>query len=292
MLGAVNLVDDVKAIAKANDYCNRLGIDTISAGAAIGFSIECYERGLINRQNTKGLKLEWGNGDLLVELVKQIGLKEGFGAFLAQGSLEAAKQIGKGAEELVVHVRGLDFPAHDPRACWSLVPNYATSTRGACHLKGIPEDIECGVFTLPELGYPKQTEFFELEDKTDLAIKLQDFTTLVNSLVLCIFMPDGAGMTLTDILNCFNAITGFHWSLTQLLKVGERGFLLQRLINIRDGKGAEYDKMPKRMFDSAKQGFRKGKVPPTDALIEKYYKLRGWDEKGNPTPQKLTELEI
>ncbi len=292
MLGAVNLVDDVKAIAKANDYCNRLGIDTISSGAAIGFSIECYERGLINKQNTKGLQLEWGNGDLIVELVKQIGLKEGFGAFLAQGSLEAAKQIGRGAEELVVHVRGLDFPAHDPRACWSLVPNYATSTRGACHLKGIPEDIECGVFTLPELGYPKQTAFFELEDKPDLAIKLQDFTTLVNSLVLCIFMPDGAGMTLTDIVNCFNAITGFHWSLPQLLKVGERAFLLQRLVNIRDGKGAEYDKMPKRMFEPAKQGFRRGKVPPIDALIRKYYKLRGWNEKGNPTPQKLAELEI
>ncbi len=292
MLGAVNLVDDVKAIAKANDYCNRLGIDTISAGAAIGLSLECFERGLISRRDTEGLDLRWGDGDLIVELVKQIGLREGFGAFLAKGSLEAAKQIGRGAEELVVHVRGLDFPAHDPRACWSLVPNYATCTRGACHLKGAPEDVECGVFTSPELGYPGQTRFFDPEDKADLTVKLQDFTTLVNSLVLCLFMPDGAGMTLTDILNCFNAVTGFHWSLKNLLKVGERGFHLQRLINIRDGKGVEFDKMPKRMFEPAKQGIRAGKVPPVDKLNKEYYKLRGWTEQGNPTPQKLAELEI
>jgi aldehyde:ferredoxin oxidoreductase len=292
MLGAVNLVDDLKAVAKANDYCNRLGIDTISAGAAIGFSIECYERGLINSRTTNGLALEWGDGDLVIELVRQIGLNEGFGALLAQGSFAAAQQIGRGAEDLVVHVRGLDFPAHDPRACWSLVSNYATGTRGACHLKGIPEDIECGVFTLPELGYPKQTQFFKADDKADLAAKLQDFTTLMNSLVLCIFMPDGAGMTLTDTLSCFNAVTGLHWSLAQLLQVGERGFLVQRLINTRDGKGPAYDKMPKRMSEPAKQGFRKEAVPPADALIKDYYRTRGWDERGNPLPHKLKELDI
>ena len=292
MLGAVNLVDDVRAIAKANDCCNRLGIDTISAGAAIGFSIECYERGLITKQDTKGLQLKWGDGDLIIELVNQIGLREKFGAFLAEGTLKAAKKIGGDAEELVVHVRGLDFPAHDPRACWSLVPNYATCTRGACHMKGAPEDIECGVFTLPELGYPKPTKFFELEDKADLAAKLQDFATLMNSLVLCIFMPDGAGMTLIDILNCFNAITGLHWSVGQLLKAGERSFNLQRLINIRDGKGVEYDRIPKRMFEPAKQGFRKGRVPPADALIKEYYNIRGWNEKGNPTSEKLVELGL
>lgn len=292
MLGAVNLVDDLKAIAKANDYCNRLGIDTISAGAAIGFSIECYERGLITKQDTKGLQLKWGNGDLIIDLVKQIGLREDFGAFLAEGTLKAAKKIGRSAEKLVVHVRGLDFPAHDPRACWSLVPNYATGTRGACHMKGVPEDIECGVFTLPELGYSKQTKFFEQKYKPDLAMKAQDFATLVNSLVLCIFMPDGAGMTLIDILNCFNAITGLHWSLGQLLKAGERSFNLQRLINIRDGKGGEYDKMPKRVFETAKQSFRKGRVPPADSLVKEYYNVRGWDEEGNPTPQKLVELGL
>lgn len=290
MLGMSNLVDDVRAVAKANDYCNRLGIDVISAGAAIGFSIECYERGFITKNDTDGLELRWGDGDLLIELVKQIGLKRGFGALFAKGTLEAAKRFGKGAEEIVTQVRGLDFPCHDPRLAWSMVPNYATCTRGACHCKGNPVDLEFGLFTVPELGFPKQTKFFDPQDKADLAIKCQNLSTLLNSLSLCMFMLYN-GMTLIDVLNSFNAITGLHWSIGQLMKVGERSFNLQRLINIRDGKGREYDRMPKRVLEPAKSGFRKGKIPPIDVLMDEYYELRGWDKKtGIPKREKLIEL--
>jgi len=292
MLGMSNLIDDVKAVAKANDYCNRLGIDVISAGAAIGFSIECYERGLITKSDTDGLELRWGDGDLLIDLVRQIGLKERFGAFFAKGTLEAAKNIGREAEEIVAQVRGLDFPCHDPRLAWSMVPNYATCTRGACHCKGIPVDLEFGLFTVPELGFPKQTKFFDPQDKADLAIKCQNFSTLLNSLSLCLFMIYN-GMALTNILNVFNAITGLHWSIGQLMKVGERSFNLQRLINVRDGKGKEYDRMPKRVLEPAKSGFRKGRIPPIDALMEDYYKIRRWDKKtGIPKREKLVELGI
>ncbi len=292
MLGMSNLVGDLKAVAKANDYCNRLGIDCISAGAAIGFAIECYDHGLITKEDTKGLELRWGDGDLLVELVKQIGLKEGFGALFAEGTLEAARKIGKGAEEIVVQVRGLDFPCHDPRISWSMAPNYATCTRGACHCKGLPGDVEFGLYTVPELGFPEKTEFFDPQDKAYLAAKCQDLSTLLNSISLCMFMLY-AGMTLTDILNAFNVITGLHWSMEQLIKVGERSFNLQRLINIRDGKGGEYDKMPKRVFEPAKSGFRKDRVPPFGALMGDYYELRGWDKKtGVPQKEKLIELGI
>ncbi len=292
MLGMSNLVSDLKAVAKANDYCNRLGIDVISAGAAIGFAIECYERGLITKEDTHGMELRWGDGDLQIELVKQIGLREGFGALFAEGNLEAARKIGKGTEEIVTHVRGLDFPCHDPRLSWSMAPNYATCTRGACHCKGLPGDVEFGLYTVPELGFPEQTEFFDAQGKTYLAVKCQDFSTLLNSLSLCMFMVN-CGMTLTDILNSFNAITGLNWSIEQLIKVGERSFNLQRLINIRDGKGGEYDTMPKRVFEPATSGFRKGKTPPFDALMNEYYELRGWDKKtGIPKKEKLIELGI
>ena len=101
------------------------------------------------------------------------------------------------------------------------------------------------------------------------------------------------GMTLTDVLNAFNAITGLHWSIEQLMRAGERSFNLQRLINIRDGKGGEYDRMPKRMFESAKSGFRKDRVLPFDALMDDYYQLRVWDKKtGAPEKGKLVELGI
>lgn len=292
MLGMSNLVSDLKAVAKANDYCNRLGIDAVSAGATIGFAIECYERGLITKQDTNGMELRWGDGDLLIELVKQIGLREEFGALFAEGNLEAARKIGKGAEEIVMQVRGLDFPCHDPRLSWSMAPNYATCTRGACHCKGLPGDVEFGLYTVPELGFPEQTEFFDAQGKTYLAVKCQDFSTLLNSLSICMFMVN-CGMTLTDILNSFNAITGLNWSIEQLMKVGERSFNLQRLINIRDGKGSEYDTMPKRVFEPATSGFRKGKVPPFDDLMNEYYELRGWDKgTGIPKKEKLIDLGI
>jgi len=292
MLGAVCLVDDPKAVAKAGEICNRLGLDTISTGASIGLAMELFDRGLLSTEETGGLKLEWGKEDVLIELTKQIGLKEGFGATFAEGTLKAAQKIGKNAPEIVVHVRGLDFPAHDPRACFSLAINYATCPRGACHERGMPEDIECGVFTLPELGYKTQTKFFEPEGKPELAMKLQDFATLLNSLVICNFMIDGGGITLTDTLTWFNAITGWKWSIKDFIKTGERIFNLQRMINIRDGKGGSYDKLPKRMFEPAKEGFRKGQTPPFDSMLKEYYQLRGWNKNGEPSERKLMELEL
>jgi len=240
---------------------------------------------LITKEDTNGMELRWGDGDLLIELVKQIGLREGFGAFFAEGNLEAARKIGKGTEEIVMQVRGLDFPGHDPRLSWSMAPNYATCTRGACHCKGLPGDVEFGLYTVPELGFPEKTEFFDAQGKTYLAVKCQDLS-------LCMFMVN-CGMTLTDILNSFNAITGLNWSIEQLIKVGERSFNLQRLINIRDGKGGEYDTLPKRVFEPATSGFRKGKTPPFDALMNEYYELRGWDKRtGIPKKEKLIELGI
>jgi len=291
MLGSLCLVDDLKAVAKAGDVCNRLGIDTISAGAAVGFAMECFERGWLTVKETNGLKLEWGDGDSLIELVKQIGLRKGFGQIFSDGTLEAARKIGRNASDIVVHVRGLDFPAHDPRACFSLAVNYATSTRGACHERGMPEDIECGVFNIPELDI-QNTGFFKPEGKAKLAIQLQDFAALLNSLVICNFMLDGGGMTLTETLNCFNAITGWEWSIKEFMKAGERIFNLQRLINIGDGVGGSYDKLPKRMFEPAKEGFRRGQIPPFDFMLKEYYRLRGWNSSGEPTKKKLIELKI
>jgi len=292
MLGMSNLVDNLKAVAKANDYCNRLGVDVVSAGAAIGFALECYDRGLITKRDTNGLELRWGDGDLLIELIKEIALKKGFGALFSEGNLRASKKIGKEAEQILMQVRGLDFPSHDPRTCWSMSVSYATNTRGACHCKGIPVDVEFGLFTIPELGFHKRPKFFDPKDKAKLAIACQDLATLQNSLSIC-FFTFYCGMTLTDILNLFNAITGLNWSISQLIRVGERSFNLQRLINIRDGKGVEYDKMPHRVFIPAVSGFRKDKVPPFDTLIDEYYELRGWDKKtGLPKKEKLIELGI
>ena len=293
MLGTNLLIDDVKAIAVANDICNKLGIDTISTGACIGFAMECYEKGIINKKDTGGMEIKWGDPEILIELVKQIGNKEGFGSIFSEGALRAARKIGKNAEELVAHVKGLDFPAHDPRACWGMIPTYATGTRGACHMRGVEEDVEMSGFYIPEIGITKEkAQFFKREGKAFLAVKMQDYCALVNSLVLCVFMPDGGDLSFTSILNIFNSITGWEWDVQEAMKCGERIFTMQRLINLRDGYSKKDDILPPKMHVPAKKGFRAGKVPPVEELINEYYRLREWDENGHPSKRKLQELDL
>jgi len=293
MLGTNLLIDDVKAISIANDLCNRLGMDTISAGACIGLAMECYEKGIITKRDTAGMELKWGDPDVLIELVKQIGNKVGFGSIFSEGTVEAAKKIGKNALELVVQVKGLDFPAHDARACWGLVPTYVTGTRGACHMRGVEEDAEMSGFYIPEIGVTEEhAKFFNPEGKAHLAIKMQDYCALINSLVLCVFMPDGGGLSFTSILNIFNSITGWDWDIQEAMTCGERIFTLQRLINQRDGYTKKDDKLPPKMYVPAKKGFRAGKIPPVNDLLNEYYELRGWDKEGRPTKEKLKKLNL
>lgn len=293
MLGSNCLIDDPKAIAKANDICNRLGIDTISAGACVAFAMECYERGWLDREKTEGLELNWGDPEVMIELVQQIGNREKFGAIFAEGALKAAAKIHSEAVERVAHTKGLEFAAHDPRSCFSLAVNYATGTRGACHMRGMPEDVEMGGFSIPEIGITKEcTEFFKDENKTLLAVKLQDFSALLNSLVICDFMIDGCEMPFGKALDLFNAVTGWNFSMDEFMRAGTRIFAAQRLINLRDGFDGKTDTLPKVMFEPAKEGFRAGKVPPVDRYLKEYYEMRGWDENGYVKRETVEELGL
>jgi len=293
MMGTNTLIDDPKVVAKANDVANRLGIDTISAGAMVGFAMQCAEKGWLSAQATGGLDLTWGNPAALIGLVEQIGRREGLGALFAGGTLAAARQIHPEAEDTVVHNKGLDYPAHDPRACISLAPTYATGTRGACHFRGPCEDVEMGGFFLPEAGITQGTvRFFEPENQSYVAVKCQDLGVLTNSLVLCMFMIDGGELSLSSQTELFNAITGWSWSPAQMLEVGERGFTVQRLLNLRDGYGAATDVLPRKMRQVAQEGFRAAKAIPFEALMQDYYSLRGWDASGAPTPATLARLGL
>lgn len=291
LLGSCCLVDDLVAISKANDLCNRLGLDTISAGAYVGFTMECYERGLLTKEELKGLRPVWGDGEVLVELVRQIGNREGFGEIFAGGIRQAASTIGGEALGIPVEVKGLDLPAHDPRCYFSLAINYATSTRGACHLRGFPHCGE-GFMLIPEIGLTELPEKFNMQGMSLLTAKFQDLAAVLDSLVCCMFMQT-TGMSLTDTLDCLNSITGWGWSVEDLMNVGERIFTLQRVINNGDGIGRKDDVLPKRMFIPAKEGFRAGKVPePFDAALKEYYQIRGWEQNGRPRLDKLREVGL
>lgn len=291
LLGSGCLVDDLDAIARANDVCNRLGIDTISAGSFVSFTMECYEKGWLTASDLDGWEATWGNGAFLVHLVELIGRREGFGALFASGIRAAARTLGPKAEAITVEVKGLDFPAHDPRTYFSLAINYATSTRGACHLRGFPHAGEGGMI-IPEAGFTTAPKRFSMEGQAYLAKLFQDYSSALDSLVCCMFMQS-TGQGLGDTLEALKAVTGWEMTPRELMEVGERGFDLQRMINVGDGLGRKDDRLPAKMFMPAKEGFRAGRRPePFESTLLEYYSLRGWDENGVPTPKKLRELGL
>lgn len=293
MMGTNLLIDDPKVVAWGNRIANRLGMDTISAGAMVGVAMECFEKGWLTTDDTDGLELKWGDSQAFFTLLEQIGNREGFGEIFAEGTLPAAKKIHPEAADIVVHNKGLDYPSHDARSCISLGPTYATGTRGACHFRGPCEDVEMAGFFIPEAGINEgDVKFFERANQGKLAAVCQDFGTLINSLVICMFMPDGGDMSLTGITDMFNAITGWDYSAADLMKAGERGFTVQRLINIRDGYDGKTDVLPKKMLQSAKEGFRAGKTIPFKEMMKDYYEWRGWDANGCPGEATLGKLDL
>ena len=293
LMGTNLLIDDPKAVAWGNDMANRLGLDTISAGAMVGFAMECFEKGWITTRDTGGLELNWGDPEVLFGLLEQIAKKQGIGAIFADGTLKAAEKIGPRAVDIVAQVKGLDLPSHDARACHSLAATYATATRGACHFRGGSEDVEMGGFFMPEAGITKETvKFFERKNMSLVAAKCQDFFTFLNSAVICAFMVDGGDLSFTGVKDMFNAITGWEYSTADLMAAGERAFTVQRLVNLRDGYGSETDVLPKKMFRVAEEGFRAGKEIPFKALMEDYYELRGWKKSGAPSKKTLDRLGL
>ncbi|ATW27051.1 aldehyde ferredoxin oxidoreductase family protein [Candidatus Formimonas warabiya] len=290
MLGSCCLVDDLEAICLANDICTRLGMDTISAGSFVAFAMECFEKGCLTEQDI-GYKLDWGNPEALIRLVTEIGQNTGFGAIFSGGILPAAEKVGKDSRQYAIQVKGLDLPAHDPRSYFSLAVNYATGTRGGCHLRGFPHIGESGM-TVPEIGITKAPERFSMEGQAYLTIVFQDLAAVLDSLVCCLFMQC-CGMDLTITNDILNAITGWELSPEELMEIGERISNLQRVINVGDGYDRRSDQLPKRMFEPALKGFRANKAPfNLESTLDEYYKLRGWDESGIPTEHKKEALKL
>lgn len=287
-LGTLCMNDDLESIAIGNDLCNRYGLDTISAGSVIAFAMECYERGLITSEDTNGLTLKWGDSKAILELIHKIGLNTGFGSVLSRGVREAAKKIGKGAEEFALHVKGLEIPMHDPRAFKGLGLQYATSHRGACHLRGLVYHVEQGE-RIPDLGIHKRYQRFTYEDKAFPVIAVQNWHDILDSLIMCKF----AMIPPASVLAILNMVTGWDLSLEELLKVGERTYNLKRAFNVICGSGRCDDTLPKRFLEEPlEDGGCKGEVVELDLMLDRYYEMRGWDSNGVPTRRKLHELGL
>jgi aldehyde:ferredoxin oxidoreductase len=290
-LGALCMIDDMESISIGNELCNRYGIDTISTGSVIAFAMELYEHGLISDDSNDGKEIKWGDSEIMIELIHKIAQRKGIGKLLGKGVKEAAKELGGLAHEFAIHSKGLEFPAHDPRAFSSLAVGYATSNRGACHLQSFSYPFEKGVI-MPELGYSVPLDRFVIEGKGILTAKAQNLMCLFDSLKMCKFSLYG-GVRLTDMLDLLNYATGWNMDIEEFYKAGERIFNLKRLYNVRCGISRKDDTLPPRILSQCRnEGGAANNLPHLGKMLNEYYEFRGWTQEGIPTTNKLEELDL
>jgi aldehyde:ferredoxin oxidoreductase len=289
--GTMCLNPDIESVAKANERCNRYGMDTISCGSTIAFAIDCYENGLITTTETDGLELSWGNAAAIVAMVDKIGRKEGFGAVLAEGSARAAEQIGNGASELLTTVKGLEAPMHDPRSAHGYGLAYGISPRGACHEASLIYEVEGGAMYIPELPDLADDLPEGSQDRAKLNVACQDYGMFFSN--CAIFCNLGAApLNATQAVDMLNHVTGFDYSLEEVIKIGRRVWYRKRALTNLFGARAKDDRLPKRLMTPMAEGPTKGSVPNMDLMLEEFYHLRGLDEAGVPRAAVLKALGL
>jgi len=290
--GAMCLNDNPSYIIAANDLCNRLGIDTISGSAVVAFAMELYEHNLIPAELLGELKPEWGSGEAILTLIKQIVYREGLGEYLARGVKKAAKEFGPLAEEFVIENKGLEFAFHDPRAFTSMAVVYATGNRGACHLEGLTYFNENLAFPASMIGLPDEYDPHGSEGKALLAKTMQDYMIVFNALGLCKFLIRGhVGPVI--IAEWVSKTTGWNFNQQELLTAGERLFNLKRKINNKLGISRKDDTLPPRLLThDRREGAAAGSLPHLGKMLFEYYNLRGWNPEGIPLPETLKRLGL
>lgn len=269
-LGAQTQSNDPLAVIQAGDLCNRLGIDTISAGATIAWAIEAYERGILTDAHTEGMKLEWGTPALVINLINRMAEnRPGIGALLGQGSRRAAEQVGGGIE-FAIQVKGLELPFHHPRALRGLEIAYATLPRGASHN-------EEGAVSDQDYSY---------ESWIGEIIYHMDLSGANSSMVYCQFLAGALDANYTARL--LSAATGETYTPRDLTRVGERTWYLRRAFNLRRGVGREADGLPKRVTDQIKQSGTT--LWDFDRALDEFHRQRALDDNGMPSAEKRREL--
>ncbi len=294
--GAMCGVSDLNAIAKANYLCNEYGLDTISAGATIAFALECFEKGILTKEETFGEELNFGDGDMVVKLVEKIAKRDGIGDLLAEGSRLMAKRLGNGSEAFAMNVKGLEMPAYDPRAAKILGLAYATANRGGDHVTSLifaPTFVDSPILVVEDSHIKDPYESNPEEAK--IVADMENAATVFDCLGGCKFM--GLLLKAEDYVDLISSATGWDMSVEDFRRGGERVYNLMRAFCVREGFGRDDDILPKRLMeDPLPEGPAKGMVVEAaslDRMKDVYYEYRGWNkESGSPTDLKLKELGL
>jgi aldehyde:ferredoxin oxidoreductase len=281
-LGADTGIDDLDAITYVNFLCNEDGLDPITYGATVAAAMEMFEEGVISTKETGGVELRFGNAEAFVQITEQMCQGGAFSEDLGLGSARLTEKYGR--PELSMTVKKQEFPAYDPRGIQGIGLNYATSNRGACHLRGYTIASEV-------LGIPVKTEMNDTDGKPELVKAFQDATALVDSSGLCIFTTFAWGMD--NIAPQIDAACEGDWSVENCLEAGERIWNMERLFNEAAGFTADDDKLPKRLLEEViKDGPTKGQVNRLGEMLPKYYEIRGWTPDGKIPKETRERLSL
>ncbi len=281
-MGTDTGIDDLDAVTYANFICNEDGMDPITFGATVAAAMELYEAGVIGDKETGGIAFKFGNAQALAKAAEMVATGEGFGKDLALGSKKLCEKYGR--PELSMTVKGQEFPAYDPRGIQGMGLAYATSNRGACHLRGYTVASEV-------LGIPEKTDPLVTDGKAGLVKAFQDATAAFDSSGLCIFTS--FAWTLENVAPQLDAACAGGWSPERLAEVGERIWNMEREFNLEAGMKASDDTLPKRLTtEKANTGPAEGKVNGLSAMLPEYYELRGWSKDGKPTDKTRQRLGL
>lgn len=301
-LGSNCDVGDLQTLCKANELCNRFGMDTISTGAAISFGMKCREAGIIDPDTTDGKALQFGDGTAVLEWIAKIAHRDGFGDILAEGTLRAAKKIGHGADRFLVQVKGQEAPMHDPRVKAGVGLQYALSPMGADHWFAQHDPLFTPGNPVGEAaGRPMGLlQGVPVCDLTGDKVRIIFYTSLLNSLYdalgACFFGFAPRSVTpLNKMVSMVQAITGWETNLWEMMKIGERINNMARVFNVRQGLSAKDDVLPEKYFEPLQSGPNKGNVTIRKEEFEQaillYYEMAGWPN-GEPSHGKLSELGL
>jgi len=291
MMGSNLMVDDLAAIALANEVCNKYGIDTITMGEIIALVMDAQDKGLLAVDECDGVAATWGDQDAMLKLIEMTAKREGFGARMAEGSRKLAQEIGPGAAEMAVQVRGLDAPAHDPRGFHGFSLAYATSPRGACHCASMNLYMEQGS-AVPNPNIDLEGPFDEQSSvgKAYLTARASELGQIFNSAVVCLLTA--VSWDVDSLVTAMNAVTGWGLDIDSLMQIGERIWAIKRGILALYGSGGEDDVMPARFGQPVKEGPAEGSIPEFEMMKREFYEYRKLDENGNLTRGKLEELGL
>jgi len=286
MFGTNLLNDNLDSIMMANDICNRYGLDTISAGAAIGYAIECFDNGLLTKQDTDGCELTWGNHKAIIEMLEKLAKREGFGHILADGVKVAAEKVGKGSEQYAMHVQGQEYAAHDPRRSYPFAAAYKMDATPGRHTRDS---------NMPLAGLvkpPFNPESFS--GRAPAQVVGMNYFNVVDSAGCCHFVIGATGSAST-VVDFINAATGWDMTIEESVKTGERIQNLRQCFNVREGLNVMEMKSPGRMTGNPplSVGPTAGKSYDEDALAREFCEAMDWDiMTAKPSRKKLAELDL